>query len=135
MKTQAQQLLPRVKNMFTATQFPKYYESNHEPSLTVPDQTLPLKTILERHARGLSYDNVKVPIYHGEEPLPDFKTMDLSEIADLRQQNMDEIKRLQENLQAIEIEAKMKTEQDKIARIKSEAVAEYKAQSQNQTTE
>lgn len=37
-----------------------------QPSLTVPDQTMTIRTIMERYARGLPIDGQKTPIYDTE---------------------------------------------------------------------
>lgn len=59
-----------------------------KPGLTVPDQTMSIKEIMERFARGIPMENIaKVPIYDGEEnQLPDAKTLDLSEIQQLAEE-------------------------------------------------
>lgn len=52
-------------------------EVNNQPSLTVPDQTLSMREILSRHARGLPYDSFN-PVYHGDdEYIPNPATLDL----------------------------------------------------------
>jgi len=48
------------------------------PSLTIPDQSMTVRDILERHSRGLTIESAKVPIYE-EENLPDIKNMDLAD--------------------------------------------------------
>ena len=53
-----------------------------EPSMTVPDQALPLKKILSDYTRGVMPASIRNPEYHGEEYVPDLKSMDLSELAD-----------------------------------------------------
>lgn len=63
-------------------------EINTKPGLTVPDQTMSIKEIMERFARGIPMDNVaKIPIYDGEEnQLPDIRTLDLSEVQQLTEE-------------------------------------------------
>lgn len=61
-------------------------ELNNLPSKTVPDQTMSIKDILDRHTRGLPIAGGKQPIFHGEEEdLPDFKSMDLAEIQEYKE--------------------------------------------------
>ncbi len=76
--------------------FDKSYETNSYPSMTIPDQTMSIRTILERHSRGLPIDGIKVPIWDGEEnDLPDWRTLDLAdrqELAHLYQQEIKDIK-------------------------------------------
>lgn len=82
----------KFKTPFNANEFPKYTEDKFGPSMTVPDQTMSLKDILTRYARGLPIEGEKFPVYHGEEEMPpDLKKMDLSEIHDLRTRVAEEI--------------------------------------------
>lgn len=85
-------------------------EVNLEPSETVPDQALTVQEIMDKYARGLQFDlRSKVPIYEGDDDIPDFKNMDLSEIqtfaedyrvaqAKVRQARQDQINRETEEL-------------------------------------
>lgn len=59
------------------------------PSETVPEQTMSIREMLQRHVHGLPLSGNKVPIYEGtESPFQgrDPKTLDLSEIAEMRDQ-------------------------------------------------
>ena len=48
------------------------------PSMTIPDQTMSLRQILDRYARGLPIAGVKVPQFDdGEIEMPDPRTLDL----------------------------------------------------------
>ncbi len=69
-------------------------EKNTLPSLTVPDQSLTIRQIMERYARGLPLEGQRVPIYEGEDEdnyLPDPRTLDLSEREDLAAQANEEL--------------------------------------------
>lgn len=91
-----------IKNPYNAQDFPKFQEVNHKPSMTVPDQTMSLKQLLDRYRRGLPViGNDSEPIYYGEEgmDLPDLKKMDLSEIAELKAQVQENIREQQTILQ------------------------------------
>lgn len=71
---------------------------NQKPSATVPDQTMSIRTILEKYARGENF-NQKVPIYSDDDNMGlDIKKLDISEIHDLKMQNAQEIQRLQDEL-------------------------------------
>lgn len=66
-----------------------------KPSLTVPDQSLSVAQIMKRYASGLSTtDSNRIPVYDGEEWVPDTKTMDLAEIQELRERNAADIQEL-----------------------------------------
>lgn len=79
---------PKFKTPYNNHLFPKRYEINKQPSMTIPDQAMTITEILERHTRGIPFTAGKVPIYEGDEPKPDFNRMDLSEI----QQTVEEAK-------------------------------------------
>lgn len=69
-----------IKNPLNAHLFDDPGEANYQPSLTIPDQAMSIREIMERYARGLPLDNVKVPIYNGEDDdFPDLAKMDLAD--------------------------------------------------------
>lgn len=70
-------------------------EVNNEPSLTVPDQTMSIREILERYARGLSVTDGRVPIYLGEDEMPDLSKLDLVELHEMKFQ-------VAQNIEALE---------------------------------
>lgn len=70
---------PRFKSQWNAEHFPRDYEVNTMPSMTVPDQSLSITQIMQRYARGLPLEGVRVPIYDEENDMPDFRRMDLAE--------------------------------------------------------
>jgi len=83
----------RIKNSLNASQFPKNYKSFSMPSETVPDQSLSMRQILDRYARGLPLD-VKTPIWEEDDelnPLPDVRTLDLTEKAEMLKKAKDEL--------------------------------------------
>lgn len=67
-----------------------------QPSKTVPDQTMSLRTILDRYARGLPISgNTSKPLWEGEEVDPlDFNNLDLAEREELINQRKDELAEL-----------------------------------------
>ncbi|QCQ84626.1 hypothetical protein [Blackfly microvirus SF02] len=91
----------KFQTMYNHLEFPWAGESNTQPSRTIPDQTMPIKTILERYARGIPIEDGKTPIYRGEEdPYPDLKRMDLSERHEYMRENAEKIKKMYEELKA-----------------------------------
>jgi len=86
----------KVKNIYSAKLFEKQYETNNEPSLTIPDQTLSIKQILERYASGQSLEG-KTPYYdesESEDYYPDPRYMDLAEREELSQDFREEIQHI-----------------------------------------
>lgn len=73
-------------------------EVNTLPSLTIPDQTMSLKEILDRYTHGLPFDDVRTPVYHGDVDVPDMSRLDLVEQHELIDRNRDRIRSLQNDL-------------------------------------
>lgn len=92
---------PLIKTSMNASEFPKNYEEITEPSLTIPDQTLTIREILDRYARGLSIDGVKNPLFDDEDFLPDPRTLDLEERYQLAQQFEQELSDMKKPLSTI----------------------------------
>lgn len=81
----------KIKNSLNANEFSKNYREIHSPSLTVPDQTMSIRTILERHSRGLPIGG-RIDLYYDEDDdLPDPRTLDLAERQELVEQFKQEI--------------------------------------------
>ena len=82
-----------IKNYLNRDSFPKKYKAFTMPSETVPDQSLTMRQILDRYARGLPLD-VKTPIWEEDDelnPLPDVRTLDLTEKHDMLKSAQDEL--------------------------------------------
>lgn len=84
------------QTQFNRDKFPVKGEVNNLPSQTIPDQSMTVKELMERHARGLPLTGERVPIYNGEEDLPEFEKMDLAE----RQEYIEANKQVIENMKA-----------------------------------
>lgn len=86
------------------------YETNTQPSETVPDQTLTIPQILERYARGLPLESNKNPVYEENDPLDgiEFRTLDLSEQMDFLQETRQKVKDINKELH--KPKTKLKTE-------------------------
>lgn len=78
--------LPRVKTPINAREFGSDPEPERLIGDTVPDKSMSLREILDRHKRGFTFADGKVPIYTGEIELPDLNTMDLSDVQILKEQ-------------------------------------------------
>lgn len=77
--------MKKVVNMLNYDPTDDPGEINTMPSNTIPDQTMSLREILDRYARGIP-PNGKEPIYHGDDEfVPDLKRMDLAEIQELKE--------------------------------------------------
>lgn len=89
----------KFKTQYNAHLFPKNYEENNLPSATIPDQSLSVKDILQRYANGLPLGGAKVPVYNGEDYIPDLDRLDLAERAALIESNAQRILEMQKDLQ------------------------------------
>lgn len=93
--------VPRFKTQYNAEYFPAYYAINSQPSLTIPDQTMTVKQIMDRYAHGLDPIGQKVPMYYGEDEQMemDINRMDLSERYQWISQNRIRMSELRDRLQ------------------------------------
>jgi hypothetical protein len=90
----------RIKTSMNSNEFDKNYEKFKLPSMTIPDQTMNIRTILERHSRGLPIDGIKVPVWDGEDnDLPDWRTLDLSERQELAEHYKEELQSIKNRQQ------------------------------------
>jgi len=83
----------KVKNMYSVKLFANQYETNNEPSLTIPDQTMTVREILTRFSRGLPVEQ-KIPMYNeseSDEFIPDPRHMDLAERQELSEMFKEEL--------------------------------------------
>lgn len=85
-----------------------------EPSMTVPDQALSLKKILSDYTRGVMPANVRDPEYHGEDYIPDLKTLDLSELAEYVESVKSEVDTLQKEQKRRQAEAEKQAIREEI---------------------
>jgi hypothetical protein len=87
----------RIKNSINANSFAKNYEKNYGPSLTIPDQTMSIREIVDRYAKGLPIDGARTPIWDEENDLPNWRTLDLAERQELAQQYEQELQHIKQN--------------------------------------
>lgn len=71
------------------------YETNKQKHLTIPDQTMSIKDILFRYARGLDVEGFK-PVYDDDDItlddyIPDIRNMDLAERQEFKEYALNEL--------------------------------------------
>lgn len=88
----------KFKNHFNTSEFPKTYETVNPISQTIPDQSLSIREIMDRYARGISMHNQqKMPIYNGEDDLmPELSKLDLAEREQIILEAKEELEHLQQ---------------------------------------
>lgn len=77
---------------------PSKGQINNSPSETVPDQTMSIREILVRYARGLPITGGKPHYYDEEQYTPDIKTMDLADLQELHETTRQEVQNLRSQL-------------------------------------
>lgn len=74
-----------------------------QPSMTVPDQTMSIKTIMDRYAKGLPIADGFTPIYEDDD-IPSSginpRTLDLVDLQELRIENKEKIQYLEEKIKS-----------------------------------
>jgi len=78
--------------------FKKQREKNTQPSRTIPDQSMTITEIMTRFASGLPLGGEKVPMYEGEDYMPEFKNMDLAEREEAMRLAEEELDQLKDSL-------------------------------------
>jgi len=75
----------QIRNMLNYDYTQQKKQRSGGVSLSVPDQAMSVREILTRYARGLPLGGQKAELWDGEEEyIPDPKTLDLSEMEDLK---------------------------------------------------
>ena len=93
--------MTKIKNTGNAKDFPYLGEVNNQPSETVPDQTMTMREILIRYAKGLPIDGEKTPLWEdGEGYAKDPETLDLAEREELATQAREELQQINERIKA-----------------------------------
>lgn len=86
------------RNQYNNREFERDNEKFTLPSMTIPDQSMSIKEILERYARGLPMDG-KVPIYEGEDGDGiDPRRLDLAEREHLKKVYTEELEEIKKQL-------------------------------------
>ena len=87
-------IMQKVKNSLNYDYKEQLGEVNTLPSMTIPDQTMSIRTIVDRYAKGLPV-SAFTPIYEGEDfYMPDPKTLDLVDRAELLENVKQEVESL-----------------------------------------
>lgn len=72
-----------------------------QPSLTIPDQTMSIRTIMERYARGLPFEDRKTPLFDTDDLSTgvDLRKLDLVDIQEMSQTHKKTIKTHKDSLE------------------------------------
>jgi len=95
-KSNLKRYIMKVKNSLNYDYTEQLGEVNNLPSMTIPDQTMSIRTIVDRYTRGLPITGF-TPVYDGEDYyMPDPRTLDLVD----RHEMAEEIKQEVESLKS-----------------------------------
>lgn len=98
-----------IKNALNAHEFETKGQINNEPSQTIPDQSMSLRELLIRYAKGLPLEGAKTPIWDGEEGFDrDPETLDLAEREELAEKAREELKEINDRIKQKVAEKKAK---------------------------
>jgi hypothetical protein len=109
-----------MKKFNTILNYKEYKgQVNKQKSLTVPDQALSIKEIMNRYARGLPIEQFK-PLYdenidEDSEYIPDPRTMDLADRQEFKEQILQEFETIRQQQAAIVGLTKTENEAEKPA--------------------
>jgi hypothetical protein len=92
------------------------YEQGDPVSMTVPDQSLTVQQLIERHRRGLGITGYRPPVYYNETLVPPIENMDFAE----KRAFLEHIKEHRASIEAI-------FHQNQDASIKAKKDAEFQA--------
>lgn len=97
---------------------PPHGRINEMPSLTIPDQTMPLEEILRRFVSGQPIPGIQAAIWNGEDEMPDVKHMDLADLEEYQRNvaeqieiNENRLRMYKQEQEAIAAEAAAKAQQ------------------------
>jgi hypothetical protein len=94
----------KIRNVFNTT--PDEGQINNEPSKTVPDQSMTLRELLVRYAKGLPLEGAKTPVFEGEDGSEiDIEKLDLAEREELAEMARQELKDISDRIKT-EVEKK-----------------------------
>jgi len=94
-----------IKHSLNAKEFVSDGEINNLPSQTIPEQTLSVRELLVRYAKGLPLDGMKQPIWEGEDGDPiDPRRLDLAERQELEIQARQELAEIEERLKSKKVD-------------------------------
>lgn len=121
----------RIRHYLNRQNHSKKGEIFKEPSLTMPDMSMSVNEILIRFSQGKPLSLSQNLVYTEDEWTPDVRTMDLSQIQELQEQNTEYILRTQRE---IEEKRKLRNEAKKEQKTLQKVVEDI-AKRNNETTQ
>jgi len=125
-QTQTIQKCPTTWNPLNVRSRTKNYKKFTLPSQFIPDQTMSMRELLNRHASGVTLTGFE-PIYNDDEESMgiNISTLDLTEIEELKKNNTQRLRELQ-NKFTTEQEEKIQKMKERQDRVLEEAFSKFK---------
>ena len=127
-------MLVPVTNYKTASNaryYPVIGEINNEPSMTIPNQAMTVRELMIRFASGLPLKGQKVPIYEGDEEIPDIDKMELIE----REEYYLELKKQREEVEERVKQRRIKAKEMKLEQIVQDRIAKKQKEEEDKVLE
>lgn len=131
---------PEIRNYTTRYRSSQFAEKPYGTTMTIPDETLSVREVLKRYARGLPIHSTAIPVYDG--PDIEFKDLSKMDLADREQYLEDLQKELAETQERLrnakdqENKARIEADQKKQQEFKEALKAEIlNAQKEKKPTE
>lgn len=137
LKDEVSDVLPRVKNQANYNMFPEKFEESKSPSLTQPNQAMTVLEMIRRHQKGLPIDgNTAIPLFNGEDALPDISDLDLADQQEIIEAVADRLADIKFKISEENKSEQQKKEVSRIEALVAERLKEIqKANNQGNTTE
>lgn len=113
--------VPTIRTHYNSMYFPRRYEVNNDPSMTVPDEAMSIIELMDRYAHGVPLSK-REGVFHGEESeLPnDLDRLDLAEREEILRGIAERRDEILENVKERRAKAAEKRLQDQVdARVKA----------------
>lgn len=108
-----------------AHEFAKQYEQPYGIDMTIPDQTLTIRQIVDRFAKGLPVEGAKTPIWDEDNDLPDFRTLDLAERQEMAHLYKNELEDIQQRINSTKNVEKNNERVDAVESISGEPTGDF----------
>lgn len=96
---------------------PSKGEFNRQPSMTVPNQSMSVAEMIDRHNAGLPIQGSANPMYYGEIDFPDFSKMDLIDLQEFKEATQMRIQELRQKRQELKREIDEKYNKNELRKL------------------
>lgn len=108
----------KIRNSANYEQLPG--EINTGTSMTIPDQSMTVQEMVDRYNSGLPMRGQRVPIFNGDDPLPDISQMDLADAQTVTEAIADQLADVKARIDAAKTTAEKRQELERIEKLVQE---------------